>query len=331
MKILICDDSKIARKSLARNIKNTSEVNVFYAENGKEGLQTLSEHDIDVLFLDLTMPIMDGFEVLASLPVNSYQTHIIVVSADIQEKARQRCYELGAKEFIEKPFSNDVIQQVFKKYQIPLLNTAATSQTKRAKNSSSIDIISSIKEISNVALGASAALISEQFDRFIDMPLPNVATLHRSELKMVLQDIINNSEYRAISQRFVGYGINGEALVCLHGDNLKELLSVNDSGKNTTTNEAILDIANLLVSAFLLSFSKQLDIAISLRQPSVLNSDQLKTALKDNHQFLGEYEKDIFTIEFVYSAESMDLKCDVIFLMDNDSLSAIKSILESVL
>lgn len=163
------------------------------------------------------------------------------------------------------------------------------------------------------------------------MPLPNVATLHHSELKMVLQDIINNSEYRAISQRFVGYGINGEALVCLHGDNLKELLSVNESGKNTTTNEAILDIANLLVSAFLLSFSKQLDIAISLRQPIVLNSDQLKAALKDNHQFLGEYDKDIFTIEFVYSAESMDLKCDVIFLMDNDSLSAIKSILESVL
>ncbi len=133
MKILICDDSKIAQKSLARNIKNTSEVNVFYAENGKEGLQTLSEHDIDVLFLDLTMPIMDGFEVLASLPVNSYQTHIIVVSADIQEKARQRCYELGAKEFIEKPFNNDVIQQVFKKYQIPLLNTVATSQSKREK------------------------------------------------------------------------------------------------------------------------------------------------------------------------------------------------------
>lgn len=87
---------------------------------------------------------------------------------------------------------------------------------------------------------------------------------------------------------------------------------------------------NLLVSSFLGSFSKQLDINISLRQPIVLEKEVLQLALNSN-QFLADYEQDIFTIEFVYKAENLDVACDIVFLIDNDSLSAIKAILESVL
>jgi CheY-like chemotaxis protein len=324
MKILICDDSTIARKALASNIDPSPNIEIFYAENGKEGLQILSQHSIDVLFLDLTMPVMDGFEVLSALPVNSHHTNIIIVSGDIQEKAKQRCFNLGAKGFIEKPFKKDEISSLFYEYRIPFL----VKSPYLSSVTPAIDVIASIQEISNIALGVSASLISEQFDRFIDMPLPNVASLHHSELRMALQDVVNNSEYRAISQRFVGNGINGEALVCLHGNDLTELITTTNETEVTTTNEAILDISNVLVSSFLLSFSKQLDISISLRQPIVLDTEHLKVALKDKHSFLEDYDKDIFTIEFVYSAESLDLKCDVIFLMDNDSLDAIKTVLE---
>lgn len=329
MNILICDDSRIARKTLSSNIESTPENPLFFAEDGSQALDILKEHSIDILFLDLTMPVMDGFDVLERLPINSHPTQIIVVSGDVQEKAKHRCYSLGAHEFLEKPFKPEVMAALLHRYGIPV--SAKLVHHKPSYTLSFPEVISNIKEISNVALGASAALISEQFDRFIDMPLPNVASLHHSELQMTLQDIVNNSEYRAISQRFVGNGINGEALVCLHGNDLSELLRVEPDDEQITTNEAILDISNLLVSSFLSSFNTQLDIDISLRQPIVLDTDQLKAALKNKTSFLKEYENDIFTIEFVYSAETINLKCDVIFLMDNDSLVAIKSILESVL
>ncbi|MDD9174138.1 response regulator [Aliivibrio finisterrensis] len=329
MNILICDDSAIARKMLSNHIELTSEITLHYAEDGSQGLAILKDHSIDVLFLDLTMPVLDGFEVLEQFPNNAKSTQIIVISGDIQEKAKQRCYELGANEFIEKPFKPEEIAKLLHRYNIPTSSKIAIHNHNRSLTFS--EVIANIREISNVALGTSAALISEQFDRFIDMPLPNVASLHHSELQMTLQDIVNNSEYRAISQRFVGNGINGEALVCLHGNELSELLSVDNGEEQITTHEAILDISNLLVSSFLSSFNKQLDINISLRQPIVLETEQLKVALKHTPSFLKEYESDIFTIEFVYSAETIDLKCDVIFLMDNDSLTAIKSILESVL
>ena len=329
MNILICDDSQVARKTLSNNIEPIPENTLFFAEDGSQALAILQEHSIDILFLDLTMPIMDGFDVLERLPINSHPTQIIVVSGDVQEKAKQRCYNLGAHEFLEKPFKPEVMADLLRRYGIPVGAKLAHHNPKYILSFS--EVIANIKEISNVALGASAALISEQFDRFIDMPLPNVASLHHSELQMTLQDIVNNSEYRAISQRFVGNGINGEALVCLHGSDLLELLSIDNGDEQITTNEAILDISNLLVSSFLSSFNTQLDIDISLRQPIVLETDQLKAALRHKPSFLKEYDNDIFTIEFVYSAETIDLKCDVIFLMDNDSLAAIKAILESVL
>lgn len=269
------------------------------------------------------MPVMDGFEVLASLPVSSHPTKVFVISGDIQSAAKQRCLDLGALDFIEKPFNSDDLSNLFAKYQIPL----QTSETVNLQeHTQSVDLMGNIREMSNIALGTSASIIAEQVGHFIEMPLPNVASLHHSELKMTVQDIVNNSEYRAVSQRFVGNGVYGEALVCLHGSGLDKLTAKEKSG----TNEVILDISNLLVSSFLMSFSKQLDISISLRQPIVLEKELLQVSLNCN-QFLSGYEEDIFTIEFVYKAENLDIFCDVIFLMHNDSIDAIEQILKSVL
>ncbi|MEL7365284.1 MAG: response regulator [Pseudomonadota bacterium] len=327
MNILVCDDSIIARKSIISRIEPSENLVIHQAEDGQQALDTMTTCNIDVLFLDLTMPVIDGFEVLAAMPVNHYPTEVIVVSGDIQAEAKTRCSDMGAADFIEKPFATSDLISLFHKYHIPLRSNDISAPQQRAKQ---VDLVAAIREMSNIALGSSAALISQQVGRFIEMPLPNVASLHQSELKMTLQDIVNNSESRAVAQRFVGHGINGEALVCLHGTDFGQLTSGSDEQCQSSTNEVILDLANLLVSSFLGSFSKQLDINISLRQPFVLEKEAMTSALNSN-SFLADYEQDIFTIEFVYRAENLDVACDIVFLMDNDSLGAIKGILESVL
>lgn len=327
MNILVCDDSKIARKAIIRELSVTDTIEIFQAEDGRGALDVIASQNIDILFLDLTMPVMDGFEVLASLPVNSHPTKVIVVSGDIQLSAQQRCFELGALDFIEKPFKNSDLHHLFSKYNIP---RQQASISEPPQPSQQVDLMGSVQEMSNVALGTSASLIAEQVGHFIEMPLPSVAFLHQSELKMAVQDIVNNSEYRAVSQRFAGNGINGEALVCLHGPELDQLGSLMGDEESDSTNEVILDIANLLISSFLVSFSKQLDISISLRQPIVLEKSALQVSLNCN-QFLANYDKDIFTIEFVYTAKTLDVVCDVVFLMDNESTTAIEQILASIL
>ena len=350
MNILVCDDSIIARKSIIRHLDISSHLEIFQAENGQQALELLASHSIDLLFLDLTMPVLDGFGVLTALPVNTYPTKVVVVSADIQSQAKQRCIDLGASAFLDKPFAPMELAVLLDDYLVPSSKVEPVLRTPLSQ----LDIIANIKEMSNVALGTSASLISEQVGQFIEMPIPNVASLHQSELKMTVQDIVDHSEYRAVSQRFVGHGINGEALVCLHGDGLSQLAQVyggsdqhigrnqhssseqnrgsdqNSGHTQNSTSEIILDLANLTVSSFLVSFSKQLDISISLRQPIILEKEQLQESLGCN-QFLSGYDKDIFTIEFVYKSEDIDLACDVIFLMHNESLNAIGDILETVL
>ncbi|MGB1321256.1 MAG: response regulator [Vibrio gallaecicus] len=332
MNILVCDDSIIARKSIIRHLDISSHLEIFQAENGQQALELLATHPIDLLFLDLTMPVLDGFGVLTALPVNTYPTKVVVVSADIQSQAKQRCIDLGAIAFLDKPFAPMELAVLLDDYLVPSSKVEPVQRSQLSQ----FDIIANIKEMSNVALGTSASLISEQVGQFIEMPIPNVASLHQSELKMTVQDIVDHSEYRAVSQRFVGHGINGEALVCLHGDGLSQLAQVyggsdqNIAKDQNSTSEIILDLANLTVSSFLVSFSKQLDISISLRQPIILEKEQLQESLGCN-QFLSGYDKDIFTIEFVYKSEDIDLACDVIFLMHNESLNAIGDILETVL
>ena len=65
--LLICDDSSLARKQLLHALPAGWPVTVSQAATGVEALDRIRQGDIDVLLLDLTMPEMDGYQVLAQL------------------------------------------------------------------------------------------------------------------------------------------------------------------------------------------------------------------------------------------------------------------------
>jgi len=97
MKYLVVDDSKLARLSLIKslNIHINDEV-IYQVANGLEAVEFMSNEKIDVVFLDLTLPIMNGYEALPKLLEINPKAKIIVVSADIQTKAQERViYHLG--------------------------------------------------------------------------------------------------------------------------------------------------------------------------------------------------------------------------------------------
>ena len=107
--ILIVDDSKLARKVLRDALPENSDWNVSEACNGLEALEFCQNNPVDILFLDLTMPEMDGYELLMQLQAEKYLPFVIVVSADIQPKAQERVISLGAKAFVSKPANADEI------------------------------------------------------------------------------------------------------------------------------------------------------------------------------------------------------------------------------
>ncbi|MCW8884226.1 MAG: response regulator [Motiliproteus sp.] len=114
--VLICDDSMMARKQMKKSLPDEWAVEVQFATNGVEALETIRAGGIDVLFLDLTMPIMDGFEVLEKLHEEGHKTLALVVSADIQPQAIERVKKLNALDFIKKPVDKVKITEILHKY-----------------------------------------------------------------------------------------------------------------------------------------------------------------------------------------------------------------------
>lgn len=101
-KILICDDSSFLRK-IIKNIV-TEEGHIFIeAKDGEELLDITKNDKFDCILLDLLMPKKNGFEVLEELKSRGNTTPIIVISADIQESSKKKCFALGAIEFLNKP------------------------------------------------------------------------------------------------------------------------------------------------------------------------------------------------------------------------------------
>ncbi|PCI46489.1 MAG: response regulator [Moraxellaceae bacterium] len=114
--LLICDDSAMARKQVKRALPESWDVDVTLATNGVEGIEAIRGGCGEMVFLDLTMPEMDGYEVLQLVKTEKIKSIIIVISADIQPEARERVISLGALDFIKKPVDSEKLANVLAKY-----------------------------------------------------------------------------------------------------------------------------------------------------------------------------------------------------------------------
>ena len=114
--IVIADDSLLARKVLTKALPPDWDVDVSYATNGREALGLYREGKASVMFLDLTMPDMTGYQVLEALQHEDLNTFVIVVSADVQPMAQSRVRALGAVAFIAKPVTPEAVLPILKEY-----------------------------------------------------------------------------------------------------------------------------------------------------------------------------------------------------------------------
>ena len=116
--ILVVDDSVMSRKLVIKALPADWDVEVHQASDGREALEAYRSGKAHVMFLDLTMPVMDGYEVLETLKKEGSNALVIVISADVQPKAQERVKDLGAIAFLKKPVKSGEIKQVLKEYGI---------------------------------------------------------------------------------------------------------------------------------------------------------------------------------------------------------------------
>jgi CheY-like chemotaxis protein len=114
--VLVVDDSTLARRLLINALPEAWDVEITQAANGTDALAAYRAGQASVMFLDLTMPGMTGFDVLETVRSEGLDSFVIVVSADIQPEAKARVKALGAVAFIDKPVTSAKLMPVLKEY-----------------------------------------------------------------------------------------------------------------------------------------------------------------------------------------------------------------------
>ncbi|MFN9527915.1 MAG: response regulator [Pseudomonadaceae bacterium] len=318
--LLVCDDSNMARKQLIRALPPEWPVSLSQANNGEEALALIRQGLGQVMLLDLTMPVLDGYQTLAALRAEGLSSKVIVVSGDVQEEAVRRVRELGALAFIKKPADPEILRQTLIDLKLfdPQATPAAQAQA-AALSELKVSFRDALREVSNVAMGRAAALLAKVLGVFVQLPVPQVNIFEVSELHMTLLDAQRGERFSAICQGFIGEAIAGEALLLFHDsevDDMARLLGWQPENE-AQTSEMLLDLASILIGACLAGVAEQLDLRFSQGHPQLLGQHaSLDQLIQVNRQ---RWRKTL-AVEISYSLEGHAIHFDLLLLFTEDSI-----------
>ena len=351
--LLICDDSNMARKQVAKSLPDGWEVDISFATNGFEAIDAIKAGKGDVLLLDLNMPEMDGYEVLEAIVKQDLPTMVVVISGDIQPAAHQRVTSMGALDFIKKPVNKEKLTEILKAYGIfsneneaviPAFNTVIEEKVNLAPITEPVkpavekkvesheplaslepDLRDCYQEIANVAMGQAGDLLARLLDVFVVLPIPNVNLIEVSELSMALSAVEAHESTSGVCQGFIGAGISGEALLILNDSSFKDVASLMHyqyDVDESTELELLMDMSNVLIGACLKGISEQLDMSFSQGHPVVLGQHRKISELIATNSTKW---KRTLAIEISYNIENYPIKCDLLLLFTEESMKTLNN------
>lgn len=111
IRILIVDDSPLIHNMMRKSLeKNGLEV-CGDAKNGREAIELFESTRPDIVFMDITMPVMDGLEAAKYIKENNRDAYIIMLTAMGDEEIIGQAHEIGVDVFLKKPFNEEKIMQ----------------------------------------------------------------------------------------------------------------------------------------------------------------------------------------------------------------------------
>ena len=118
-KILVVEDNEDNREILAARLKRLGNFEIFLATNGREALEVGAGARPDLIFMNLRMPVMDGYQATEVLRRTDWASAvpIVVVSAHAREDDKRRALQMGCNDFLPKPVTEDAsLQSLLQKF-----------------------------------------------------------------------------------------------------------------------------------------------------------------------------------------------------------------------
>jgi chemotaxis protein CheY-P-specific phosphatase CheC len=182
------------------------------------------------------------------------------------------------------------------------------------------DYRDALQEISNVAMGQAADLLARLLNVFVELPIPRVTVIERSELKMAIASLEDEEQVSAVCQGFAGDSITGEAMLIFNDSSysdISKLMNYDGEHSPDVELELLMDVSNILIGACLKGIAEQLDSDFSQGHPNVLGQHTaLSTLLNAN---VSSW-KSALAIEIHYKIENLNINCDLLLLFTEESL-----------
>ena len=362
--VIVCDDSSFARKQLIRTLPKSLVNNLYQAGNGLEAMECLREHKGELLFLDLTMPGMDGYQVLEAIKNEHINIMTIVVSADIQPEARKiiLSYE-NVLEFIPKPLDKNKLLDLLTNYGLMDPNDTETVQiveTDSEKQDRS-NIFDSLREKLNIAAGVTASRMAEILNLFITMPVPDVKLKKGLEVTrdivywLNMRDSDNQKNHIIVSQGFVGDGVLGENLLYFSPEDMNNYTHLVCDTKTTYEEKVgiMIDLAGLISGTFIRVLATQFNTVIRTTHPALVpnilidesfikgESPDVPPASEDENQEQPEEpfmpyniasptykDGNILSVEFNFDVKGQGMSVRLDMLFTNDTVKKVMQLME---
>ncbi|MGM9572424.1 MAG: response regulator [bacterium] len=115
LKVLICDDSMLARKHLEEYLMNL-ECSIFQAKDGQEAVNVYRNEMPDIVLMDIVMPVRNGIEALRDIRLINPNAKVIMISSVGTETYLKEALKAGAVDFIQKPVKYEILEKILLKY-----------------------------------------------------------------------------------------------------------------------------------------------------------------------------------------------------------------------
>jgi CheY-like chemotaxis protein len=114
-KILVVEDDPLNQMLMNLNLSQFG-FDITVVADGQEAIDKIACRDFDLVFMDVRMPNIDGFQATEHIKNNGITTPIIAMTADLIDNGKQKCLDAGCDDFLSKPIIRKELQRVLVKY-----------------------------------------------------------------------------------------------------------------------------------------------------------------------------------------------------------------------
>ncbi|MBT7445822.1 MAG: diguanylate cyclase [Methylococcales bacterium] len=206
--ILIADDDRVSRK-LAATALRKHQFNVIEAGNGEEGVASFTDHHIDMVLLDVVMPVMDGFEACTTMRKLIEGKHIpIVMMTGLHDtESINKAFAAGATDFITKPINFTVLD-----YRVEFILRAQESINTSRQNTQRLSLVQDIAKIAYYEIDVEQKMVnlSNAMRDLFQLPYNDVCSLEQ------LLNIVHKDDQKNITDNLINKLASHEAITVEH-------------------------------------------------------------------------------------------------------------------